>query len=78
MSIAKGEIISYKKMRELEAELEEAHFLRCHSSYLVNRSFVKRVGKLELELMNGEKLPISQPKRKFVMEKLADYWGDRL
>lgn len=74
----KGGIISYKKMRELEAELEEAHFLRCHSSYLVNLSFVKRVGKLELELMNGEKLPISQPKRKFVMEKLADYWGDRL
>lgn len=74
----KGEIISYKKMREFETELVEAHFLRCHSSYLVNLFFVKRVGKLELELISGEKLPISQPKRKFVMEKLADYWGDRL
>jgi len=74
----KGEIISYKKMKELEAELEEDHFLRCHSSYLVNLFFVKRVGKLELELTNGERLPISQPKRKLVMEKLADYWGDRL
>lgn len=74
----KGGVISYKKMRELEAELTEAHFLRCHSSYLVNLLFVKRVGKLELELTTGEKLPISQPKRKLVMEKLADYWGDRL
>ncbi|MCI9025903.1 MAG: response regulator transcription factor [Dorea sp.] len=74
----KGGIISYKKMRELEAELTEAHFLRCHSSYLVNLLFVKRVDKLELELTTGEKLPISQPKRKLVMEKLADYWGDRL
>lgn len=74
----KGELISYKKMKELEAELADAHFLRCHSSYLVNPFFVKRAGKLELELVNGEKLPISQPKRKMVMEKLADYWGDRL
>ena len=73
-----GEIISYKKMKELEAELEGAHFLRCHSSYLVNPFFVKRAGKLELELVNGERLPVSQPKRKMVMEKLADYWGDRL
>ena len=74
----KGEIISSKKMKYLEADLDEDHFLRCHSSYLVNLFFVKRVGKLELELTNGERLPISQPKRKLVMEKLADYWGDRL
>lgn len=74
----KGELISHKKMREFEAELEAAHFLRCHSSYLVNLFFVKRARKLELELTNGEKLPISQPKRKIVMEKLADYWGDWL
>ncbi|MCM1118886.1 MAG: LytTR family DNA-binding domain-containing protein [bacterium] len=73
-----GEIISHKKMRELEAELEDAHFIRCHSGYLVNLFYVKKVGKLELILTDGESIPISQPKRKLVMEKLADYWGDRL
>ncbi len=73
-----GEIISYKKMRELEEELEHGNFLRRHSGYLVNLLFVKRVGKLELELTNGERLPISQPKRKIAMKRLADYWGDRL
>lgn len=73
-----GEIISYKKMKELEAELKEAHFIRCHSGYLVNLFFVKRVGKLEITLTDGEVIPISQPKRKSVMEELADYWGDRL
>lgn len=71
-------ILSYKKMKELEKELEEHRFIRCHSGFLVNLFYVKRVGKLELELTNGDKIPISQPKRKFVMEKLADYWGDRL
>ncbi len=73
-----GEIISYKKMKELEAQLKEAHFIRCHSGYLVNLFFVKRVGKLEITLTDGEVIPISQPKRKSVMEELADYWGDRL
>lgn len=60
-------------MKEFEAELEEDHFLRCHPSYLVTLFFVKRAGKLELELTSGERLPISRPKRKLVMEKLADY-----
>ena len=73
-----GEIISYKKMKEWEAELKEAHFIRCHAGYLVNLFFVKRVGKLEITLTDGEIIPISQPKRKAVMEELADYWGDRL
>ncbi len=73
-----GELISYKKMKDLEEELREAHFIRCHSSYLVNPFFVKRVEKLELTLIDGETVPISQPKRKAVMEQLADYWGGRL
>lgn len=73
-----GDIISYKKMKELEAELKEAHFIRCHSGYLVNLFYVKRVGKLEITLTDGEVIPISQPKRKAVMKELADYWGDRL
>lgn len=44
----------------------------------MNLFFVKRVGKLEITLTDGELIPISQPRRKLVMEKLADYWGDRL
>ncbi len=73
-----GEIICYKKMKELEEELKNAHFVRCHSGYLVNLFFVKRVDKLEIILTDQETIPISQPKRKQFMEKLTDYWGDRL
>ncbi len=72
------EIISYKKMKDFERELAGSCFVRCHTGYLVNLYFVKRVEKLEMELTTGEKIPISQPKRKMVMEKLADYWGDML
>ena len=70
--------VCYRKLKDLEAELPPASFVRCHTSYLVNLLFVKRVEKLELELTTGEKIPISQPKRKPVIERLASYWGNRI
>ena len=69
-------IICYKSMKEMEQELQDKGFLRCHTSYIVNLFYVKGVNKLEIELITGEVLPISQPKRKAFMEKLAEYWGD--
>lgn len=69
-------ILCYKSMKEMEQELQEKGFVRCHTSYIVNMFYVKGVNKLEIELITGEILPVSQPKRKFFMEKLAEYWGD--
>ncbi len=37
--------------------------------------FVKGVKKLEITLVTGETIPISQPKRKEFMERLTEYWG---
>ena len=73
-------IVCYKKMRELEQELGGQGFARCHVSYLVNLYYVKSVNarELEVKLLTGEALPVSQPKRKEFMERLADYWGDYL
>ena len=71
-------IICYKKMKELEAELVQHGFVRCHSGYLVNLFYVKRIEKLDIILTTGGRVPISQPKRKEFMERLADYWGDWL
>lgn len=72
------DIISYKSMKEQERELKDKGFVRCHTSFLVNLYYVKGVKKLEIELVTGEKIPVSQPKRKGFMEKLAEYWGERL
>jgi len=71
-------IVAYRKMRDFENELSTSSFVRCHTSFLVNLLFVKRVEKLKIELTTGAHIPISQPKRKDVMVKLAEYWGDRL
>ena len=71
-------ILCYKKMKEVEQELKDKGFARCHTSYIVNLFFVKGVRKLEIELITGEIIPISQPKRKEFMERLTEYWGDLL
>ncbi len=71
-------IVSYKSMKEMEQELSQAGFARCHTSYLVNLFYVKGVQKLEITLITGERIPISQPKRKAFMEQLTRYWGERL
>lgn len=71
-------IICYKSMKEIEYELDDKGFMRCHTSYIVNLFFVKGVKNLEIELITGQKIPISQPKRKEFMIKMAEYWGDKL
>lgn len=71
-------IICYRSMKEVERSLCGNDFVRCHTSYMVNLFYVKGVKKLEIELITGEVLPISQPKRKDFMERLTDYWGDML
>ncbi len=71
-------IICYKSMKEVAKELAPHGFVRCHSGCLVNLAYVKGVKKLEISLITGETLAISQPKRKEFMEKLTEYWGDRL
>ncbi|MDD3746341.1 MAG: LytTR family DNA-binding domain-containing protein [Anaerostipes sp.] len=71
-------ILCYKTMKEVELPLLTQGFARCHTSYIVNLFFVKNVEGLEIILISGERLPISQPKRKEFMQQLAEYWGEML
>lgn len=72
------EILSTKKLKDYESELPTSCFARCHNSFLVNLNFVKRVEQLEIQLLSGESLPISQPRRKQFMKSLTEYWGNQL
>lgn len=73
-------IICYKSMKEMERELQDKGFVRCHTSFIVNLYYVKnvKVKSLEVELITSEIIPISQPRRKEFMEQLAEYMGDQL
>lgn len=73
------EQVIYKNMKEIASFLEkQRQFTRCHASFIVNMAYVKSVENLEAVLTTGERVPISQPKRKEFMAKLADFWGDML
>lgn len=72
------EIICYKKMRDIEQELKEHGFFRCHVGYLLNMLYVDTVEKLEAKLVTGEIIPIAKLKRKDFMVSLADFWGRRI
>ena len=73
-----GQVL-YMNMKKISALFEEQpQFCRCHASYIVNLSFVKSIEGLNVILTTGEKIPISQPKRKEFMEKMTNYWGDML
>ena len=71
-------IIVYSRMKDIEKELENKGFFRCHTSYIVNLFFVQSVEGYEITLTTGECIPISQPRRKAFMKYLAEYWGNRL
>ena len=48
-------IICYKSMKEVERELCDKDFVRCHTSYIVNLFYVKGIKKLDIELITGRK-----------------------
>ena len=71
--------VIYKNMKEVSALLcQQPQFVRCHQSFVVNMSYIKGMEGMEIILITGEHIPISQPKRKEFMMKLTDYWGDIL
>lgn len=71
----KENIICYRKLRDMESELEKYGFARCHSSFLVNMLYVEKIEKTDIQLFTGERIPVSKTKKKVFMENIAEYWG---
>lgn len=71
--------IIYKNMKTVSSLLcSQPQFAQCHQSFVVNLSFVKGVEDLELIMTTGERIPISQPKRKAFIKQLTEYIGGQL
>lgn len=64
----------YNSLMKFEELVQNHHFARCNSGYLVNLSHVDRIEK-EYAIVGGEKLLISRSKKKSFMSALADYIG---
>ena len=62
----------YKKLGEIEAALDDARFLRCHQSYLVNMNYVSEADDSFL-LQNGDKVLIRAKSKRMILQKLLEY-----
>lgn len=65
----------YSKLDKVEAELKKHDFVRCHQSFLIN---AKKIGSLkqgEVQLINGETVPVSKHRAKETNE--AFLWALR-
>lgn len=66
-------IMISKNLKEYESMFEAFKFIRCHHSYLVNSRLISRFDKNEggcLIMDDGERIPVSQRKRDFVLAYL--------
>ena len=66
------EYILYKKLGQIETELNDQRFLRCHQSYLVNMNYIVEANSVFL-LKNGEEVLIRQKSKKELQQKFLDY-----
>ena len=64
--------VIYKRLNDIEAELNNRRFLRCHQSYLVNMDYIKNVDK-QFELVNGDIVCIRQRNLKAIKQQYVDY-----
>lgn len=69
-----GVLNSYGNLKDVEARLDSAQFIRCNRCYLVNLAFVRAVEGSTL-VVDRDKLQISRPKRAAVLEALNNYLG---
>lgn len=52
----------YHKLSDIEDQLKDFNFFRCHKSYIVNLKFVKSYDNVFITLKNGEKVYVSKSK----------------
>lgn len=72
-----GDFETYGTLKDVESKLPPQHFSRCNSCYLVNLKFVVSVRDYTCDVA-GEKLKVSQPRKKEFMKALGDYIGGGL
>lgn len=64
------------KLGELEEQLSDPRFLRCHQSYLVNMDYVHRV-KEEFILRDGTRVPIRIKEKRRITESYYRYFVEK-
>ena len=72
-----GNFVSYKSMKEHESRLNN-NFIRCHSSYIVNMTFIKNYQGYEVFLLSNDTIWVSKNRRKEFSYRLMKFYGELL
>jgi len=68
-------------LSEVASQLSTNHFIQTHRSHIVNMDYVSNITKLgrnyHLVLTNGDELPVSRQRLKYVRESIVKYLGSK-
>ena len=68
----------YGKLSDIEQQLENKQFFRCHRAYLLNLRWLSRIDGNNALLSGGCSVPISKYRRNELMQALTDHLGKQL
>lgn len=71
-TVQHGKIEFYGKMEDVKKQVDQNRFWEIHKSYIINVDFVSEFCVEEIQMVNGEWLPVSQAFRKRVQQKLLE------
>lgn len=63
----------YRKLSEIEQELDGMDFLRIHQSFLVNMRYIDKISSYVLKLTTGEELSVPKSRYQNVKKVYASY-----
>lgn len=72
-----GEENFYYRLDDLEAELSDKGFIRCHRAFIVNARFIAKIDKSEIVLSTGESIPLATRKYSEVKKTFSKYVSRR-
>lgn len=70
-------IETYAKIDDIQRRLPE-QFVRCHKSFLVNMDCIAELRASDVILSNGEEIPVSQRRRRALLNRFVEYVGRML
>ena len=71
------EKISYQKLSQVESQLTQPNFVRCHQSYLVNLYFVDELAHNQF-IIKDQEIPISRKYQKEAREAYYNYMFSKI
>jgi len=70
-------VVTFKqKIGEIEQQLPQNQFCRCHRSYIVNLKYVNQIFRNEMILANDIRIPISKSRSNITHKAFTNYFND--